>query len=199
MFTSWHHRFRDLSRYMSKFTGWARIEELSIRRRVRIFPISWGQKARVKQCYVDSSSWLSSGFQKYVSIWTLFNSCWIFLPQSTNFREGFGCRLKGQHGPHWKSFFTEMQQQGIILGPMCLCQGKMWKSKVTNIFHITSNVGLSEWFHTSRYSSFPDCTITKASSTIENTSPIRCFDQVFLYSMVFYVMMWTGMASNNTI
>ena len=33
----------------------------------------------------------------------------------------------------------------------------------------------------------------------KNASPIRRFDQVFLYSMVFYVNIWTGMASNNTI
>ena len=33
----------------------------------------------------------------------------------------------------------------------------------------------------------------------KNTSSIRCLDQVFLYSMVFYVNFWTGMASNNTI
>ena len=33
-------------------------------------------------------------------------------------------------------FFIEIQRQGIILAPMCLCQGKMWKSHVKNIFHI---------------------------------------------------------------
>ena len=33
----------------------------------------------------------------------------------------------------------------------------------------------------------------------KNTSPIQCVGQVFLYSMVFYVNIWTGMASNNTI
>ena len=33
----------------------------------------------------------------------------------------------------------------------------------------------------------------------KNTSPIRCFDQVFLYRMVFCVNIWTGMVSNNTI
>ena len=35
-----------------------------------------------------------------------------------------------------KSFFIEIQWQGIILAPMCFCRGKMWKSHVTNIFHI---------------------------------------------------------------
>ena len=43
-------------------------------------------------------------------------------------------------------FFIEIQRQGIILAPMCLCEGKMWKSNVKNIFHTTffiSHVGLS--------------------------------------------------------
>ena len=40
-----------------KFTGWAIIEELSIRRRLRTFLISWGLKTRVKHCHVDLSSW----------------------------------------------------------------------------------------------------------------------------------------------
>ena len=39
-------------------------------------------------------------------------------------------------------FFIEIQRQGIILAPMCLCWGKMWKSNVKNIFHIPC--GLSE-------------------------------------------------------
>ena len=36
--------FSDLSRSLEKFTGWAIIEELSIRRRLCTFFISWGQK-----------------------------------------------------------------------------------------------------------------------------------------------------------
>ena len=97
----------------------------------------------------------------------------------------------GQHGPHWKSFFfvclffIEIQRQGIIQTPMCLCWGKMWKSKVKNIFNIISHVGLKfPWLR---------------NQLNKNISPIRCFDQVFLYSMVFYVNIWKEMASNNTI
>ena len=41
----------------SEFTGWAIIEELSIRRRLRTFLISCGQKTSVKHCYVDLSLW----------------------------------------------------------------------------------------------------------------------------------------------
>ena len=40
-----------------KFTGWAIVEELSIRRRLRTFLISCGQKTSVKHCYVDLSLW----------------------------------------------------------------------------------------------------------------------------------------------
>ena len=46
----------------SEFTEWAIIEELSIRRRLRTFLISWGQKTRVKHCYVDLSSWYEHWF-----------------------------------------------------------------------------------------------------------------------------------------
>ena len=57
-------RFSDLSRYISKlkFTGWAIIEQLSIRRRLRTFLISWGRKTHVKHCYVDLSSWYEFWF-----------------------------------------------------------------------------------------------------------------------------------------
>ena len=47
-------------------------------------------------------------------------------------RDGFGC---SQHGPHWKSFFIEIQRQGIILASVCLCKSKMWKSNVKNVFN----------------------------------------------------------------
>ena len=62
--SSWHHIFAihpDVYRNLGKFTEWAIIEEQSLRRRVRAFPIY--------------RSAMSSGLQKYVSIWTSF---WIF-------------------------------------------------------------------------------------------------------------------------
>ena len=43
---------------------WAIIEELSIRRRLRIFLISWGQKTRVKHCYAELSSWYEFWFAR---------------------------------------------------------------------------------------------------------------------------------------
>ena len=47
---------RSVPLYISKFTGWAIIEELSICRRPGTFLINWGPKTRVKYCYVDLSS-----------------------------------------------------------------------------------------------------------------------------------------------
>ena len=48
-------------------------------------------------------------------------------------------------------FFIEIQGQKIILAPMCLCQGKMWKSYVKNIFHIACwpvgvSTGQNTWY-----------------------------------------------------
>ena len=54
--------FNDLSRCISKFTGLAIVEELSIRRRLGTFLISRGQKMRVKHCYADLSSWCEFWF-----------------------------------------------------------------------------------------------------------------------------------------
>ena len=55
--------FNDLSQVCkSEFTGRAILEELSIRRRLRTFLTSWGQKTRVKHCYVDLSSWYELWF-----------------------------------------------------------------------------------------------------------------------------------------
>ena len=105
--------------------------------------------------------------------------------------------------------FTEIQWQGIILAPMCLCQGKMWKSKVKNIFsyHFPRWPVRVKPCHcdgprcTTRYSSFPDCAITYRLSNNEKTatSSIQCWDEVFLQSMAFYVKISTRMVSNNTI
>ena len=43
----------NFQRSLSKFTGWAMIEELSKRRRVRRFLSSWRQRARVKHYNID--------------------------------------------------------------------------------------------------------------------------------------------------
>ena len=128
--------------------GWAIIEELSIRRRLRTFLISWGLKTRVKHYYVDLSSW----YELWFAVCTSFL---VFIPQSNNFRDGF--RLPGS--TRW--IFIE-----IILAPMCLCRRKMWKSNVKkNIFlhpalacHSLSPRGYSKEFPA-------DCAITYYVST----------------------------------
>ena len=55
--SSWHHIFHIFAippvfSCLSKSTGWAIIEDLSIRRRVCTFLIRWGQKTCEKDCYV---------------------------------------------------------------------------------------------------------------------------------------------------
>ena len=69
---------------LSKFTGWAIKEELSIRRRPRTFLVSWGQNRHD----------MGSGLKQYVLIWTSF---WIFLSQSNNL-ETVSVVSMGQHG-----------------------------------------------------------------------------------------------------
>ena len=74
---------------LSKFTGWAIIEELSIRRRPRTFQVSWGQKNRVKYCYVDLSSWYGFWF---AIICIDLNVILDFSIAIQQFRDGFGCQ-----------------------------------------------------------------------------------------------------------
>ena len=64
------------------------------------------------------------------------------------------------------------------------------KSKVKNVFS----------YHFLHWSKVPWlCNHFKRLINNKDTSQIRCFDQVFLYSMMFYVNILTGMVLNNTI
>ena len=74
---------------LSKFSGWAIIEELSIPRRPRTFLVSWGQKNRVKYCYVDLSSWYGFWF---AIICIDLNVILDFSIAIQQFRDGFGCQ-----------------------------------------------------------------------------------------------------------
>ena len=114
--------FSDLSH--CRFIGWAILEELSIRRRLRT---SVGDRKRVwNTVMLIYRHDMSFGLRYYESMWTSF---WVFLPQSNNFRDGF--RLPGSTR---KIVFIEIQHE-IILASMCLCQCKMWRSNVVkNIF-----------------------------------------------------------------
>ena len=112
------------------------MEELSTRRRGRTFLISWGQKTRVWHCYVDLSSWYEFWFARICSD---VNVIWLILNLSTTIQLAEMVSVAGkvgsQHGPHLKSFFIEIQWQGIILASVCLCKSKMWKSNVKNVFN----------------------------------------------------------------
>ena len=67
------------------------------------------------------------------------NVIWLSLNLSTTIQlaETVSVAGKGgsQHGPHWKSFFIEIQRQGIILASVCLCKSTVWKSNVKNAFN----------------------------------------------------------------
>ena len=73
---------------LSKFTGWAIIEEVSIRRRPRTFLVSWGQKTCVKYCYVDLSSWYGFWF---AIICINMNAILDFSIAIQQLRDIFGC------------------------------------------------------------------------------------------------------------
>ena len=100
----WHHIFAIPpveNSGISKSTGWAIIEQLSIGRRVRTFLVSWGQTTRVKNCYVD----LSSSYEFWFPI--------IFIDMNVIFYHNppiwVSIAIMCQHGPHWEFFFFFFQ------------------------------------------------------------------------------------------
>ena len=98
----WHHIFAippAENGGISKSTGWAIIEELSIRRRVRTFLVSWGQTTRVKHCYVD----LSSSYEFWFPI--IFIDMNVIHQIVETVSIASMCQDECQHGPHWESFF----------------------------------------------------------------------------------------------
>ena len=103
--------FRDPSCCISKFTGWAVLEELSIRRRVRTFLVSWGQTTRVKYCYVDLSS--SHEF-RFAIIFIDMNVILDLSTRSNNFRDGFDCQCVNTDLTE-NLFYTKIQRKGMIL------------------------------------------------------------------------------------
>ena len=113
------------------------MEELSTRRRGRTV----GDRKCVSMLIYRHD--MSSGL--LVMIWVLvcknMYRCerWLILNLSTTIQLAETVSVAGkvgsQHGPHWKSFFIEIQRQGIILASVCLCKSKMWKSNVKNVFN----------------------------------------------------------------
>ena len=70
----------------------------------------------------------------------------------------------------------------------------MWKSNIKNVF----SYQFPRWSKVSLIAQSLTCLPGRLINN-KKTYPIRCFAQVFLCSRVFYVNIWTGMASNNTI
>ena len=98
----WHHIFAippAENSGISKSTGWAIIEELSIRRRVRTFLVSWGRTTRVKHCYVD----LSSSYEFWFPM--IFIDMNVIHQIVETVSIASMCQNECQHGPHWESFF----------------------------------------------------------------------------------------------
>ena len=112
------------------------MEELSTRRRGRTVGDRKCVSNTIRHCYVDLSSWYEFWFAR---ICIDVNVIWLILNLSTTIQLAETVSVAGkvgsQHGPHWKSFFIEIQRQGIILASVCLCKSKMWKSNVKNVFN----------------------------------------------------------------
>ena len=167
----------------------------SIRRRVRTLLISWGKKTRVKHCHADLSSWYEFWFAIICVDMNVISD--LFQGTATQqFLETVSIPTT------MRILFIEIQWQGIILAPMCLCQGKMWKSKVKNVFsyHFPRwPVGVRPCYAVPKFPRLRDhLRLINHKNTA--TSSIRCCDQVFLQIMAFYVQkIWTGMVSNNKI
>ena len=121
--------FSDLSR----FTGWTIIEELSVRRRLRIFLISWGQKTQAKAC-------------KTLLCWFIVMIRVLVCNNMYQYEHHFGsfyhnptildtvsihCQQMGQHGRFFLNTTT-----GNNFGTDVSLLRKMWKSYVKINFHI---------------------------------------------------------------
>ena len=100
----WHHIFAippAENSGISKSTGWAIIEELSIRRRVRTFLVSWGQTTRVKTvCWFTVKLWVlvSNNIYRYKRNFGSFD-------RNPPILETVSIASMCQHGPHWEFFF----------------------------------------------------------------------------------------------
>ena len=86
----WHH---TLSHLTLKFTGWAIIGELTIRRQSAHFWSVGGRKHVINIYLFIYRHDMRSGLW-YVLIWTSF---WIFLQRSNNCKDSFNCQSVGQH------------------------------------------------------------------------------------------------------
>ena len=104
--------------WIYKLTGWAIIEELTIRRQVHTFLISWGQKTRVKHCCADLSSCYEFWFEMICIDMNVISDLSTAIQQ---FQRRFRLSVNVSIPTALRILFIEMQWQGIILAPICLC------------------------------------------------------------------------------
>ena len=145
---SWHHIFGDFSRCISKYTGWAIMQELSVQP-VRIFRISWWRKARVKHCFVDVSSWYEFRFAR---ICIDMNVSWFISNFSTTIQLAETASVAGK----WVN---------TVKGKECF------------FFHIIPHVGLKfPWFHNHFIESSSTIKIhLRFDALIKSSSIIWCY------------------------
>ena len=100
----------------SEFIRWAIMEELSIRRRLRTFQLCTENECETLLCWFIVVIWalFSDNMYQYGRHFLSFYCNPTIL--ETVFAERF--QLPGST---LRIFFTEIQQQEIILAPMCLC------------------------------------------------------------------------------
>ena len=107
--------FRDLSCCISKFTGWAIIEELSICRWPRTFRISWGQKnaCKILLCWFIVMVWVMgcNDMYRYERHFGFFYRNRTILETVSNASQCVNTENR----------FIEIQRQGILLASMCFC------------------------------------------------------------------------------
>ena len=99
-------------RNLGKFTGWAIIEELSIRRRVRLFLISWGQKTCEKQlCWFIVVLWVlvcknMYRYERHFGSFHRYSSLLVFpIAQSNLPKLAVGA---AQRHHNWHAYLTSM-------------------------------------------------------------------------------------------
>ena len=154
-----------------------------------------GQKTHDKHCYADLLSWYEFWFAIICVDMNVISDLFTGVHRNPTILEMVSIPTA------MRILFIEIQWQGIILAPMCLCQGKMGKSKVKNIFsyHFARwPVGVKP-YHTVLKVPWLRNHLRLINKKNTATSSIWYCDQVILQSMAFYVKIWTGMASNNTI
>ena len=147
-------------------------------------------------------SWIWS-LSLYLSLLSL--SLYIYIELSHNiFAIGPAVPRNSPGGRYWKNCLylntltsphisDQLGTENACLTLLCWFVVMIWVLVCKNMYRY------ERYFPRWSYVSLIAQSLTCLLINNKNTSPIRCFDQVFLYRMVFCVNIWTGMVSNNTI